>query len=80
MSEKEYVSNPYTCLCKIYKYLQSFIGDSVVTCLKIIETVANLLNKAKYFIFYHILPYCNNNYSNDKVKDIDIYNIVNQAR
>ena len=35
--EEDYISNPAKCSCKIGKYLESFIDDSVGACGEIIE-------------------------------------------
>ena len=35
--EKDYIWNPHKCIYKKAKYLQSVIGDSVITCDEIIE-------------------------------------------
>ena len=50
--KKYYICNPATCSCENSKYVEIIIGDSVITCVKIMEET-NCSNKSrsnkKYF-------------------------------
>ena len=45
MCQRYYIWNPSTCTCENGKYLGSIIGDSVITCDKVIEVTKNYFNK-----------------------------------
>ena len=44
--KEDYIWNPSACSCEVDEYLKIIIGDSVVTCDEIIETVATSYNKS----------------------------------
>ena len=44
--EKDSIQNPSTCTSENRKYLESVIGDSVITCDEIIEMTRNIPAKA----------------------------------
>ena len=60
VSEKNDIWNPSTCTCENAKYLETNIGDSIITCEEIIEVTkiiqTNFLHKKvthnKMSIFY----------------------------
>ena len=45
MCGKDYIWNPRTCTCENGKYLVNIIGDSVITCDKIIEVKKSIPTK-----------------------------------
>ena len=52
--EKVYNWNPATCSSENGKYMGSIIGDSVITCDKIIEKTKKYIYIFKFYLYYYI--------------------------